>query len=456
MLSWLLERSAPDAAAVVDADGSVTTYAELRAAIDAVAAELEDRLGPLDRRGLAVAVPDPAGFLLASLAALRAGAVLVPLDPRAGTEPHEQVLRRVRPAGVVVGCAGPGAVETRRVDAVPRRFANEAALVLPTSGSSGLPKAVLLGEAGLRWNIDAILRYLPVEKHPRTAIVLPLFYSYSLVGQALTTLRAGATALLLGGLRYPAEQVAALIRFRAGGLSSVPTSLRLLAEAVLGEAPPLGYVASAGAPLPAPVLEAARRAFPGARFFNQYGLTEASPRVTAIADDEPPFHAGSVGRPLPGLDVKAIDGELVVSGPSVMLGYLDDPEGTARVMGPRGLRTGDQGFVDAAGYVYVTGRGDDLVKVAGERVGLAGVARRLETAPGVLEAFVAGAPDRRTGTRLVAFVAPAIDVAALRRWAREHLPPPQRPARIVPLGALPRRPNGKLDRAELQRLAEDG
>src|SRR5207248_5983158 len=116
-------------------------------------------------------------------------------------------------------------------------------------------------------------------------------------------------------------------------------------------------------------------AFGAVRFFNQYGLTEASPRVTAVSDDEPAFALGSVGRALPGISVFAVgesgarlptdaSGELAVRGPSVMLGYLGDAAATARVLSTDGtLRTGDWGRVDRNGYVYVEGRKDGVVKV---------------------------------------------------------------------------------------------
>src|SRR5262249_22326873 len=160
----------------------------------------------------------------------------------------------------------------------------------------------LLSRAGIETNVEAILSYLPVREHPRTAVVLPLSYSYALVGQVLTTLRAGGTLLLLGDLAYPPLQLEAMARFAASGLSSVPTSLKLLSQAAAESAarPPLGYLASAGAPLSAATVATVRAAFPQARLFNQYGLTEASPRVTALSDAEPEFAQGSVGRALPG------------------------------------------------------------------------------------------------------------------------------------------------------------
>jgi len=278
--------------------------------------------------------------------------------------------------------------------------------------------------------------------------VLPFAYSYALVGQALTTLAAGGAVLLLAGIAYPKAQREAMRRLGATGLSSVPTSLRLLAA---GDRPlPLGYVASAGAALTPATVRAVREGFPGAAMFNQYGLTEASPRVTACSDAEPGFAKGAVGRPLAGVEVQVVDGEVFVRGPSVMRRYLDDPAATAAALTPHGLRTGDRGHLDADGYLFVTGRADDLVKVAGERVSTHAVAAALRGIDGVREAGVVGLPHPRMGTRLVAGVvldphATVDDVRlAMRGW---H---PARRPRLVVLRALPANARGKLDRPALR------
>ncbi|MCA9557690.1 MAG: long-chain fatty acid--CoA ligase, partial [Myxococcales bacterium] len=327
-----------------------------------------------------------------------------------------------------------------------------AALVLSTSGSSGRPKDVLLGRDGLVANIEAILDYLPVADHPRTAIVLPLNYSYALVGQALTTLAVGGTVVLLSDLNYPAQQAERMAALRVEGLSSVPASLRLLAAA---NAPPLAYVASAGGPLSDATRQSMAEAWPDARRFNQYGLTEASPRVTACSDVEAAFHRGSVGRPLRGVQVEAVDGELVVRSPAVMLGYLNDPEGTAAALTSRGLRTGDRGHVDADGYVFVEGRVDDLVKIAGERVSLDAVAAAVRTLPGVRDAAVVTLPDARTDLRLAALVVLDGDaeLRAVRRAARA-LHPAHRPTLWAAAEALPTNARAKLDRSAVRRLLE--
>ncbi len=426
----------PNAPALLASDGAALTYDALRAEVARRAAGLPTG------RAVGVCGGTPTETLLDALAVLAAGAVLLPLDARATPEARRAVADRVGAAGILG--------ETLRGDAAP--LDPRAALVLSTSGSSGRPKDVLLARDGLRANIAAILDYLPVADHPRTAVVLPLNYSYALVGQALTTLAAGGTVALLGDLTYPAQQAERMAALSVEGLSSVPASLRLLAAA---NAPPLAYVASAGGPLSDTTRDAMAAAWPDARRFNQYGLTEASPRVTACSDAEAAFHRGSVGRPLRGVEVEAVDGELVVRSPAVMLGYLNDPEGTAAALTPRGLRTGDRGHVDADGYVFVEGRVDDLVKIAGERVSLDAVAASVRTLPGVRDAAVVALPDERTDLRLGALVVldAGADLRTVRRAARA-LHPARRPTVWAAADALPTNARAKLDRAAVRRLLE--
>jgi len=178
--------------------------------------------------------------------------------------------------------------------------------------------------------------------------------------------------------------------------------------------------------------------------------------VAAIADDDPAFARGAAGRPLHGIELRIEGEEIMVRGPSVMLGYLDDPEATGRTLLPGGwLRTGDVGHLED-GCLFVHGRGDGVVKCAGERVGLDEVAAVMRECPGIADACVVALPDEALGARLVGFVeAPAGVVAELRKFLRLKLLPAKRPAQLVAVESLPRLPSGKIDRQALRRRAEE-
>ncbi|MBS2023280.1 MAG: acyl--CoA ligase [Deltaproteobacteria bacterium] len=468
-----IEGPAEGAIALVRPSGESFTYAQLADAVVRGAEQLR-AAGVRERSAVAIAVADPLGALLAALSIWEAGAAVLPLELRGGAAFVEDAIVRAGVTRVVRDAWPSGELSIATREAPHKELDPRAGLLLFTSGSSGKPKCVVLGREGLAANVDAILRYLPIAQAPRTALTLPLTYSYALVGQALTTLRAGGTLILLGELAFPALQLEAMVRHGAHGLSSVPAALRLLAKAAHESraaalpVPALRYVASAGAALEPAIAAQVHSAFPHATLFSQYGLTEASPRVAAISSEEPAFARGATGRALEGLDLWIEDdagarvpagaqGQIVVRGPSVMLGYLDDPEATQRALGADGgLRTGDLGHVDESGILFVHGRNDGVVKVAGERVGLDEIASALRTVQGAREIAIAAVPDEALGNRLIGFVeCDSADVLGLvRKHARDTLPPQKRPAKLLQVPRIPRTANGKIDRAALQRLAQ--
>jgi acyl-CoA synthetase (AMP-forming)/AMP-acid ligase II len=465
-LDWLLEHTNPTAEAIIRPTGPTITTAGLRQLVSARAEEFAVLPWPTESTVLAIACADALSQLVAVLAALQIGRVPLPLDARAPVDHQAAAAGR---AGAPVLWQDAGALP---LPSAPQPVAPGVALALPTSGASGRPRTVALSGAGIRANVEAILGYLPVAG-ARVAIVLPLASGYALIGQAFTALRAGAPLCLAVDLAWPSTQLDFLAGVGATLLSSVPGSLRRLAQTALDrdpqDRPPFTHIASAGAPLDTATRTALRTAFPAARLVNQYGLTEASPRVTAVADTDPAFAAGSVGRALPGvtLEIRGPDGhalgpgelgELYVRGPSVMVEYLGDAVATDAALGPGGwLRTRDLGRLDATGALFLDGRSDDLVKVAGERVSLAATSAALLQAPGVDEAYTCALPDPRTDLRLVAFVASALPAETLlpelRRYLRATLAPAARPVRIVHCAALPHLLGGKIDRRALEARA---
>lgn len=449
---WLGGSSA--ATAVETADGRRLSYSDLAATCESKARSLR-ALGLRAGELVAVSASDDVAALTTVLAVWIEGGVAFVLDASLDHARREMHYRETRIGLIAIEH------DVRRIGK-GRALAEDypdAALVLTTSGSSGRLRRVVLGHRGLGANSKAIIDYLGLGPGSRTGILLPLSYSYGLVGQALTTLRAGGTVIALRGVSsFAPGQLEALRAHRVNGLSSVPAQLRAISDAVLAErlSLELSYVASAGAVLDGATALRMREAFPEARRYNQYGLTEASPRVAMIEDHADPdaFEVGAIGRPLPGIevDVREVEGSaggmLWVRGPNVMLGYLDDPEASAKVLIDGWLCTGDLVLADHAGVLHFEGRNDDLVKVGAERVSLMAVARSLEEA-GAREAYVIARQSERLGTRLVGFVAmPETELSEWRAKIRQ-LPAAWRPSHIERLDALPRTSRGKVDRGAL-------
>jgi long-chain acyl-CoA synthetase len=217
--------------------------------------------------------------------------------------------------------------------------------------------------------------------------------------------------------------------------------------------------------LPEHVAEAFRQRF-AYPLVQGYGTTELSPVVAfSPPDDNAP---GSVGRPLPNIQVTIRGdgdeilatgeiGEVCVSGPSVMLGYLNDPQATAQKIRNGVLHTSDKGYIDAAGFLFLVGRADDLVKVSGEKVYPSEVENALETIDGVEESAVIALPDEKHGARLLAFVQlrPGAELTdtALRASCREILEPYKVPRSFTFVEQIPRTLSGKTDKRALATMA---
>lgn len=390
--------------------------------------------------GLVVVAGDPLALIVNTLAVLAAGGVAFVAPP--GTD-----LR-----ALAVGVQAAGILD----DSAPlvsmghqRTMPEGAALVLQTSGSSGEPRRVVLTAGGVWANVQSILGYLPAQAHQRVGIELPLHYSYALVGQLFTALAAGAVPVLLHG-PFVAARVQRARELGVTGLSSVASALggwcAVLADLAPAERPALAFVASAGGPLSPEMAQTLARGFPGAVLFNQYGQTEASPRICAISSDDARFFEGAVGTPLPGISVAVACGELVVDTPCAMWGYLDAPEATARKL-DGGLRTGDLARIDDDGCVWILGRSDDLVSLGGERLSLVQLQRGVQAALG--RRCWLGVDGE--GALVAVVEAAERDPRAWRRACR-GLAASHRPSRWLAVASLPHLAVGKLDRKGLQAL----
>ncbi len=468
--------AAPDAEAVVAGDMRAT-YAELDAAADGFAATLRDA-GVTRGDRVLIVLPNRYEAAVAVYGVLRAGAAISPLNPTIKAEKLGYVAADSGAAAIVadastravcegtgvpvveVGGAGPAA-------APPLDF--DLAAVIYTSGSTGEPKGVVLTHRNMTFAADAIVEYLGLRAGDRVLCTAPLSFDYGLY-QLLMSIRVGATLVLEHGFPFAGRIVALLEDERITGLPGVPTlfhvliGLRGLAERPL---PALRFLTNTGQALPVATIDALRCTFPRVAIYSMYGLTECK-RVSYLPPDELAARPTSVGRAIPGTEAWVDDGaggvaapgvvgELLVRGGHVMQGYWNAPEATAERLRPgrwpweRVLATGDLFRADAEGYLYFVGRRDDLIKSRGEKVAPREVEDVLHGADGVAEAAVVGVPDERLGQAVVAHVSgAAADAAALRAFCAAHLESHMVPARIVVhAGALPRTPNGKVDRRAL-------
>ena len=442
-------------------------------------------------------------FVVAYLATLGIGAVAVPMNP---TSPSPEIERElatvsakaliVEPAAaaafrgvdraavahlaVVVSTEGAAARATASAPSDEVDFADmlladpvpivevdddDLAVLMFTSGTAGSPRAAMLSHGNLLANLSqgesASAR---IGSDDVVYGVLPMFHIFGLNVVLGLTLARGATVVLVQ--RF--DPSTALDTIRERRITVVPGAPPLwLAFSHFDEAPADSFATvrlalTGAAKMPEEAMRRLTERF-GIDVSEGYGLTEASPVVTSSAGM--PSKIGSVGKVLDGIEVRLVDesgddaldgdaGEIWVRGPNVFLGYLDDPEQSARVLTADGwLRTGDIATVDDEGYLYLVDRAKDLVIVSGFNVYPAEVEAVLAEHPGVAEVGVIGVPHPHSGEAVKAFVVPRpgthLDEDQLIAWCADHLARYKCPSKVMFVDQLPRNVSGKLLRRSL-------
>lgn len=359
------------------------------------------------------------------------------------------------------------------------RVGSDVAQIIYTSGSTGLPKGVTLSHANLWAGARAVGSYLDLTPDDRIASLLPFSFDYGF-NQLLCAVLFGAT-LVVERSPYPQQIVTTLRAQDVTVLPAVPPLwLQLLGVGTFRTSPlrALRVMTNTGGRLPTAAVRALRQAHPQARLFLMYGLTEAF-RSTYLPPEEVDRHPDSIGKAIPGAEILVLRddltpcepgevGELVHRGPTVGLGYWQDPEATARVYRPNPLRplgtpdservvfSGDLVRRDDAGFLYHLGRREKFIKTLGYRVSPDEVASVLYASGEILEAIVAAEPDEQRGERIIAFVVLAAggSLERLEAYAVTELPRYMQPARFELRDTLPRLPNGKHDLAALDAMPD--
>jgi acyl-CoA synthetase (AMP-forming)/AMP-acid ligase II len=285
-------------------------------------------------------------------------------------------------AGVRQGC-----LWRRRANTADGAIHRDLQLVLPTSGSTGNPKTVKLSELNITSNTADIVTTLSITEHDRAITSLPLYYVYGL-SVLHSHLRAGASVVLTSRPIADPNFWRLVREFRCTSFSGVPLSYKILRQLQFWKVDDsrLSRMTQAGGKLDPEQVEYFREIMQarGGRFYVMYGQTEAAPRMTTLAHHDIPAKLGSVGKPLPSGRVSIRPapqaeeglGEICYAGPNVMMGYAEHCKDLAAGDEMQGvLATGDLGYLDSDGFVYVCGRLKRIAKVAGTRVNLDDVER---------------------------------------------------------------------------------
>ncbi|MGU7811621.1 acyl-CoA ligase (AMP-forming), exosortase A system-associated [Burkholderia sp. AW49-1] len=349
------------------------------------------------------------------------------------------------------------------------------AAILYTSGSTGLPKGVMLSQRNLLEGAWSVAHYLHHESSDRILAVLPLSFDAGL-SQLTSAWAAGATVVLVNYLT-PQDVIDACECERITAITAVPPLWMQLIRARWPEAArhTLRYFANTGGRLPTPVLQQLRALFPQAKPYLMYGLTEAF-RSTFLEPSEVDHHPDSIGKAVPNARILVVrddgspcgtdeTGELVHVGASVTLGYWNDATRTAHRYRPspeakpggaqrdRAVWSGDLVRRDAQGFLYFIARNDAQIKSSGYRISPEEIEEVVHDSGLVTETVALGIPDDELGEAITLLVVPGtadFDAQTLQAWCVAHLPRYMLPQRIVVRETIPRNPNGKFDRPALR------
>ncbi|WP_188197163.1 long-chain-fatty-acid--CoA ligase [Nonomuraea sp. SYSU D8015] len=491
---------------VVRYAGGDLTYARL----DDKAARLATVLaagGARDGDRVAYLGLNSAAFLVTMLAAFRLGAVFVPVNFRLAEpelesvleksgavtivceEGHRASLEKVRggtrltrfllvdddsevpaapdaegwePWSALIAAAEPASTPA------PKGF-DDPAILMFTSGTTGLPKGVVLTYGNVWWNSVNVDTMIDTRRGDVTHAAAPLFHIGALNSFVLRTIVRGGTVVVRRSFD-PAGLLDDLVTHRVNTMFAVPAMLAALSrvpgvfDADLSQ---LRSVVVAGAPVPPSLIEL--YAAHGILLQQAWGLTETAPFATHLPIERTLDKIGSAGIPMPYTQVRVVDsltnrplkpgeaGEIVVRGPNVTPGYWENPDATAAAFDDEGwFHSGDIGHLDEDGYLYIVDRLKDMIISGGENVYPAEVERALAAMPGVVDVAVVGAPDAQWGETVVAVVSLAegttVTLDDVREYAAAQLARYKLPRKLKVVQSMPRNASGKLDKTVIRRL----
>ena len=345
------------------------------------------------------------------------------------------------------------------------------AAIIYTSGSTGEPRGVMLTHRNLVANARSIVEYLQLTSSDRVMCVLPFHYVYGL-SLLHTHVCVGGSVVIDNRFAFPNVVLAAMRQHRVTGFAGVPSTFALLLHRSNLDAvalPDLRYVTQAGGAMPPPRVTEWLERGPRVPFYVMYGATEAGARLTYLPPKDLSSKLGSIGRAIPNVEIVVLAengerapvgevGELVARGSNISVGYWNNPDETGRKFCSAGYQTGDLGYVDRDGYLYLAGRRHDMIKVGANRVGAKEIEDVLHDHPAVHEAAVVGAPHEILGEAPVAFVALRNQAEAasdtLKAFCARRLPAYKIPVQFIFRSDLPKIPAiGKIDKRALRDAA---
>jgi long-chain acyl-CoA synthetase len=481
-------RNQPDELAVIDDHGQ-RTYAQLAAMAAASAAMIARAT---TKPNVGIMLPSSAAFVASFYGILLAGKTVVPINFLLSEHEVAHVLAdsgidtvitagplaarltgsglRVIDLAALAAAAPPIAppIASPNLGAMPPpppKSPDDLAVVMYTSGTSGAPKGVRLSYGNLQSDVDASIEAAALQKRHRFLGIIPLFHAFGMTAMMLAPIQLGASVIYMA--RFSAPAALAAIRDQGAsiffGVPSMFAAIAHLKSATAADFANTYALITGGEPQPATLRQAFSQRF-NVPLLEGYGLTETSPVITLNTPQT--RRAGSVGKPVPGAQVRIVDdsgntlpggetGEVLLGGPMVFHGYHNLPDVTAAAFTPdRFFKTGDLGHLDPDGFLFITGRKKDLIIVAGEKAAPREIEEILMRHPAVAEAAVLGKKDESRGEVVIAFLTARPGQSPkpeeLRDFCRtQGLAQWKIPRQITLIDEMPRSPTGKILKRQL-------
>lgn len=433
-------------------------------------------VGPADR--VAIFLEDGSDALCGLIAIWLAGGIPVPINRSLNDEKITFIIDQVDPHWALVPRDGIGdrIAESKQIKLesaascatadveVPELASDDNAMILYTSGTTGVPKGVLHSHHALALNAVEMSDILELGPQDRLFLNIPFYYSNS-ISHLLMSLFKGSCICATFGFLFGDALLRKAAEFKATGFGGVPAHYVRVADALEegAKAPELRFLMNSGDHLPINVLKILIRNFPRAEFYCVYGISECAPRVCCLPPEKVNEKMGSVGRPLPSTEIEIFDengepapageiGEVYVRSACLMKEYFRAPEVTAECMTEHGFKTGDLGYVDDDGDLFLTGRNDAVFKSGGEKVSCRLIEETLRDSDlfrdTMEDVVVLAIEDHFLGKVPCIFYVSKTDAEfdqrAVRRYLSSKLPRSHVPSEFVALREIRRSASGKV------------
>jgi len=374
-------------------------------------------------------------FLVAYLGILKSGRTCVPLNPDIEASNLEYITKECKSSFIfvdtklmnrhsfknytVISDLETTSLFENTCETLDKNFNNEScAEIIFTSGSTGMPKGAMISHKNLIANTQSIIDYLNLSSSDIMEVVLPFYYCYGL-SLLHTHLRVGGSIVLNNTFIFLGSVLNDLEKFKCTGFAGVPSHFQILlrkSDSFKKKTfPHLKYVTQAGGKLHTVFIKEFMKAQPGINFYVMYGQTEATARLSYLPIEYLKPKLGSIGKAIPGVELKVVNqsgdlvkpgdvGEIIARGDNIMLGYLNDTESTNQTIRNSWLHTGDLGTIDKDGFIYLTARQKEIIKVGGKRISPKEIEETIVSIPEVIDCTIFAVDDDLLGEAIKASI----------------------------------------------------